>query len=391
VLVLGTLALFVVSLGYGVIVPLLPELAGGREATDETLLSAVYATYAAAKIGCQVPGGVWVDRVGAERVVRIALVAFCLSLAGFLLPVGLVGFTVVRAVEGAATGLVYPAVFALAARGAPKDAIGKRMGTMAGIGTSGLLVGPALGGALSGYGAWVPVVVALGASVLLTVVLIAWRPEVPPVARDAASPATTGEAFAALFRLARNLGFLGLMLPIAFNKLTFSAFQGLLPLVGPDAYDLGNVGVTLLFVETGVVFALCQPVGGVLADRFAPRRIALAMTLPLLASLAWMSFAGGAIVFAVAYGIYIAASSIIFTATTKHAALAFGSDDTYGGLFGLLSTLTDVMTVVGPLLFLNLYAPLEGVVFAVMAGVGIPFALGYLVVRPEGTASATSR
>ena len=85
-LAVATLALFVVSLGYGVIVPLLPELAGGRGATDEGLLSAVYAGYAAAKIGCQVPGGVWVDRVGAEKVVRWALAAFTLSLAGFLLP-----------------------------------------------------------------------------------------------------------------------------------------------------------------------------------------------------------------------------------------------------------------------------------------------------------------
>ena len=380
-LAVATLALFVVSLGYGVIVPLLPELAGGRGATDEGLLSAVYAGYAAAKIGCQVPGGVWVDRVGAEKVVRWALAAFTLSLAGFLLPVGLEAFTVVRAVEGAATGLVYPAVFAMAARG-PAEGAGKRMGLVAGGGTSGLLVGPALGGLLAPIDLDLPVLVALIVSAGLTLTLVFWRPA-PPASSGAGAgaeverPATAGEAFRELARLARNVAFLALMLPIAFNKLTFSAFQGLLPLVGPDAYDLGSRGVTLLFVLTGVVFALSQPVGGFLADRFRARSVALFFTPPLLAALVGMAFASSATLFAVAYGSYIGASSIIFTATMKHAATAWGSDDTYGGVFGLLSTLTDTMTIVGPLLFINLYAALGGGVFWAMAAVGLPFALAY--------------
>jgi hypothetical protein len=84
--------------------------------------------------------------------------------------------------------------------------------------------------------------------------------------------------------------------------------------------------------------------------------------------------------FIVAYAIYIFCSSIIFTATFKHAARTYGTDDTYGGIFGVLGTLTDLMTIVGPLLFLNLYAAIAGKVFLVMALAGIPFALGFLVI-----------
>jgi len=37
-----------------------------------------------------------------------------------------------------------------------------------------------------------------------------------------------------------------------------------------------------------------------------------------------------------------------------------------------------LMTIVGPLLFLNLYPLLGGATFLAMAATGVPFALGYL-------------
>ncbi len=89
----------------------------------------------------------------------------------------------------------------------------------------------------------------------------------------------------------------------------------------------------------------------------------------------------GATSFFVAYGGYVAASSIVFAATTKHAALAFGTADTFGGLFGLLSTLTDLATIIGPLVFLNVYARSGAGLFLVMAAVGLPCALAFAFAR----------
>jgi hypothetical protein len=62
----------------------------------------------------------------------------------------------------------------------------------------------------------------------------------------------------------------------------------------------------------------------------------------------------------------------------KHAARAYGTDDTYGGIFGVLATLTDLMTIVGPLIFLNLYATRGLTVFLFMSLAGVPFGLGFL-------------
>ncbi len=374
-MLLATLALFIVSLGYGVVVPLLPDLAGGRAATDEALLSAVYAGYAAAKIGAQVPGGVWVDRAGPDRALRLALVAYVVSLFGFLVGSDLRFFTVVRTLEGAATGLAYPAAFALALRGADPAHAGRRLGTMVGLGTAGMLVGPALGGWLGVDDPRRPLWVAIA----LTLPVLLWALLRPSGPAPAPACTTVRAELGRLARVGRDLAFVGVALPIAFNKLTFSAFQGLLPLYGPDHLDLGPRGVTGLFIVTGVCFGAAQPVAGWMADRVGPRRLILAAVSPLFASLVLQRFADGPWTYGAAYAGYVATASLMFTATLKHVTVRFGSDDTYGGLFGMLGTLTDLMTIVGPLLFLNLYARVGADIGPWMAVCGLPFFVGWWI------------
>lgn len=372
-LAVAILSLFVISLGYGVVVPVLPALAGGRDATHEGALSAVLAAYSAARIACQIPGGLFADRAGPVAALRLALPLFALSLVGFLFFTDLRLFVALRIVEGAATGLVYPACFALALRAGDPSQGGRRLSLLAALGTSGLLVGPALA-ALSPDSPRLPVAGALAASALLA--LWVWR---PGAARDdLAAPAaarTVRDDLRALAYLARRVAFLGLMAPIAFNKLTFSAFQGLLPLVGADRWPGEPWRVTVLFVLTGLVFAAAQPLAGRLSDHLPPRRV-VALAVPfLLLSLATLSGALGPVSFATAFGAYILFSSLIFTATMRHAARTFGTEDTYGGVFGLLATLTDLATVVGPLIFINLYGTFRESAFLAMAGIGAVFAL----------------
>jgi len=112
----------------------------------------VFAGYNLARIAAQLPSGVWVDRAGPVTALRLALGLYALSLAGFLIDGGLAWFTSVRVLEGAATGMTYPAVLAIAARGAP-ETMGKRIGAVVGGGSSGVLVGPFLAVVLSARGA----------------------------------------------------------------------------------------------------------------------------------------------------------------------------------------------------------------------------------------------
>jgi len=371
-MVLSAIILFVVSLGYGVIVPLLPDLAGGRAATDESIYALVFAVYSGAKIISQTPGGMLVDRVGAHRILRWGLFGFFLSLVGFLIWEDMRWFVVLRFVEGVTTGLIYRAVFALCLINTPRADSGRRLGLLGGIGTSGMVVGPALGALLAPYGPRLPVFIAVCVTAAVTICYLC----LPQRQASEKTPPKTNP-FGQVLSFGRNLVFLVAILPVAFNKLVHSAFMGLLPLHSTDNLAAGVRGVTVLFVIAGVCFAVAQPLGGILADRLGARRLVLALIPLQLISLVALRGLTTLTTFALGFGAFVVVTSFIFTATLKLVSDRFGADDSYGSLFGVLGTLTDTMLVLGPLLFLNLYALAGTWVFWVMAAAGGPFFAAY--------------
>ena len=354
------------------------------------MLSVVYAAYAAAKIGAQVPGGLLVDWRGPDRVLRGALVLFTLSLIGFLFRTDSAFLRGAPGRGGAGHRTrVIPRSSRACCRGGESRARASGSDWWSASARAGCLAGPALGGALAHLGPRVPVAVASVAAVLVTLAAFAFRSSPEAEGESPCSEPvrarTLREELRFITGLAASLGFIGLTLPIAFNKLTFSAFQGLLPLYGPAQLGLGTRGVTALFALTGILLW-----GGAGPGRMArrPGRAATggagddgAAAGGAGTGLAW---AREVSVFSVAYATYICCSSIIFTATMKHAARVHGTDDTYGGVFGVLGTLTDLMTIVGPLLFLNVYGSNPHAVFPAMAVIGIAFAAGYVWLGRQG-------
>jgi MFS family permease len=376
-MLLGALALFVTSLGYGIVVPLLPEIVGGDRAADPGALSAVYAVFAAARIAAQVPGGIVVDRSGARRVLALALLVFTASLAGLLVRGGVAWFVLVRAIEGIAAGFAVPAVFSIVMTSADPTRAGRSMGIASGLGLSGLLVGPAVGALLARHGARAPVQIACAASLLVTFAAFAAAfgrgSSSPPRARSLSDEARL------VGSLLSDRSFIALILPVAFNKLTYSALQGIIPVLGPASLAIGTRGVMALFGIIGVCFGVAQPIGGALADRVDPRRLVLALLPVLLASLFAMGLTRQISSFGVATAAYTLVASVIFAATLKHAGRTYGEEaQRHGGVFGVLATSTDLMTIAGPLLFLNLYAALGPAVFLAMAAAGVPFAVGFV-------------
>ena len=365
----AALALFVVTLGFGVVIPLLPSVAGDASHAV-TSFSAVFAGYNLARIASQLPSGVWVDRAGPVTVLRLALGLYALSLAGFLVDGGLAWFTSVRVLEGAATGMTYPAVLAIAARGAP-ETMGKRIGAVVGGGSSGVLVGPLLAVVLPARGA-------IGVALVAAIALAGWF---VVAARDTLveerEKRTLRGEVAALARIGRDPAFAGLLLPLTFNKVTFSGFQALLPLWGPAVLGIGIRGVAALFGLAGLIFALVQPLAGRAADRVDARILIVALAGPLLAVLAVLGRSDDPVTFTLLYTGYIVLTSTIFAATVKHAGKSASGG--YGSVFGIVSTATDLGTIAGPILFLSLYDGARNVLFPIVAACGVPFALGFLV------------
>jgi MFS family permease len=361
--------LFLVSLGLGVTLPLLPALsASGAE--DARLLGIVYGSHAAARIAMQPFGGVWVDRVGGRRVLAVAAVLYLCSLVGFLFTSSPIEALLLRLASGVSSGLVHPAVFALAMHGVPPERQGRRVSTVLGVGASGMVIGPVLAAMFATRSVRLPLVIALVPTAIVTIALIAGAlrsPNAPKVA-----PRTLREELREMRGLFLRGSLVAMTLPIAFNKLTFGAFQALLPVYGAETLGLGHRGVSILFLVTGVTFAAAQPIAGPLVDRVAPRTVNLVLAPVLVGLLTAMSLFPAREVFFAAYVLYIVVTSTMFVATLKLVTTAFGGDGTrHGGLYGSVATLTDPFTVLGPIVFMNVYAVAKAQTFLAMASAGV--------------------
>ena len=144
-------AVFVVSAGYGALMPLLPGWLGplmpGAIAPEIArhvgLLSGVYA--AGVLVGAPLWGLV-ADRVGRGRILIIGLVGYVASELLLLIPAlaGVWGIYVLRGTAGFFVAAVVPVVSALVAEHTPAEHRARRFAWLSGVSLLGFLVGPAL-------------------------------------------------------------------------------------------------------------------------------------------------------------------------------------------------------------------------------------------------------
>lgn len=200
-------AVFVVSAGYGALMPLLPGWLGplmpGASASEVArhvgFLSGVYA--AGVLVGAPLWGLVS-DRGGRSRILIIGIIGYVASQLLLLIPAlaGVWGIYTLRAMAGFFVAAVVPVVAALVAEHTPADR--RRFAWMSGVSLLGFLVGPGLKGAadllasLIGSMALTPVVSAryvLGLSALLGGVMMLGLARTLP-ASQAAEPQAKAKA-----------------------------------------------------------------------------------------------------------------------------------------------------------------------------------------------------
>ncbi len=368
-------ALFVVSLGYGVVGPLVPALAARAGDTDVASFWWMFATYSAAKIVTQPVGGVMVDRAGARPVLLAGLALYAVAMGGLVFPSPLAGLSSLRALEGAAEGLVYPAVLSAVRERTPEQDIGRKLGLVLAIGSSGLLLGPVLGAALRSFGLIWPLLVAASVAAMVAIgAAIAVRAQaVPPRAR------TLRGELATIAAAARDPDVSLPALPIAHNKLAISGYLALFPISIVHDLHEPEARVAVPFLVVGIAFGLSQPLGGWLVDRWPPRVVVSLLLVPVLLSCAALALPRTLVTFSAVLAVNVVLQSIVFTGVLKQVAVAKGARDVYGGVIGSLATITDVATIVGPLVVLGAYPRAGALVFPLVAAAGILFHVPFLV------------
>lgn len=153
-------AVFVVSAGYGALMPLLPawlsELtSGATEAEIARHVGFLSGMYAGGVLVGAPLWGVMSDRAGRGRILVVGLIGYVASLLLLLAPTlsSLWGMYVLRGATGFFVAAVVPVVAALVAEHTPKQQRARRFAWLSAMSLLGFLFGPGLGVVADGIGA----------------------------------------------------------------------------------------------------------------------------------------------------------------------------------------------------------------------------------------------
>lgn len=141
-------AVFVSMIGFGLIAPLLPVYMRSFGATGMQL-GVIMALFGLTRAMVSYPGGKFADKVGRKKLVSLGLLIYTVDMFLFGIATNLYQLFLFRAIQGAASGIVWPVATVMAADIVKPKHRGKAMGLFSMMWDLGLVLGPVIGGVLS--------------------------------------------------------------------------------------------------------------------------------------------------------------------------------------------------------------------------------------------------
>lgn len=283
-LVLASAIVFVDTMFFSAVAPLLPDLADSLD-LSKSAAGILSGSYAAGALLGSIPGGWLAARVGVKPTVIGALVAMSASGTVFALGDSVVVLDAARFVQGFASAATWAGALAWLIGVSPRDRRGEMIGAALGAAVAGALFGPVLGGAAAelGRGLVFGSVAALGAG------LVGWAVVTPGI------PRSDDPSLRTLLRAVRDPRILTGTWLILVPGAIGGAISVLVPL-RMDALGAGATAIAAAFLVAALLEAIVAPVSGRVSDtrgRVVPVMAGLtaaALTLPLLSlpDAAWL-------------------------------------------------------------------------------------------------------
>jgi DHA1 family solute carrier family 18 vesicular amine transporter 1/2 len=337
---LVTLATFTDLLAYSICVPVLPDFAS-RLGASATTIGLLFASFGVTLLAVSVPLGAFTDRVGR----KVPLVAGMLALAGATLVFAradtLPLLAAARMIQGAADGVTWIAGFALIADLYAPEERGRVMGYVMSGTSSGLMIGPSIGGWLyQAGGVSLPFLFVSLLAIVCAIGFVVIRPRIertmapgPSVLSVIAVPAV---AACALFVIVCGA--------------TMAMLEPMLPLFFSQRLGLSPAEIGLLFGVAAVASTVLPFVFGPMADRWGGRPLAF---IGLVCTAAWMPMMSLAVSFRSALALIIvqwiwmaliATPSLAYMAETT----SFVGGGAYGVGYGVYNAAWAVGLLAGP-------------------------------------------
>ena len=252
-----TFVLFVVMLGYGIIIPILPFYIESMEAGG-TELGLLVASYAVMRL---VFGPIWgglSDRVGRKPILMIGILGYAITMVWFGLATQLWMLFAARILAGILSSATAPTTMAYISDSTPEKERGGGMGILGAAGGVGTILGPALGGFLAGESLSQPFFIAAGMASIALILGWFFLPESlskniqPKITREKKVPSsqiwirTIRSPLGALFILT-FISTCGLMI-----------FTNVFGLYALERFSFGPQEVGVMMMVLGSVSALAQ-------------------------------------------------------------------------------------------------------------------------------------
>ncbi len=253
-LILASAIVFVDTMFFAAIVPLLPGLSDQFD-LSKTQAGILSGSYAAGTLIAALPGGMLAAKIGPRQTVLVGLSVMSLTGIGFALGQGFVVLVASRFLQGVGGAFSWAGALAWLVRMAPRERRGEMIGTAMAAAIAGVLAGPALGAAADAVGRG-PMFLAVSL-VGLGLIALTLRVEAP-----LRVPSRVG----GLGRAARSSAVRFGMILILVPGLLFGAVEVLVPLKLDDL-GAGSGAIAAVFLLAAGLEAIVAPVAGRISDR----------------------------------------------------------------------------------------------------------------------------
>lgn len=267
-------AVFVSMLGFGLVMPLLPIYARNFGATG-VQLGLLTTSFAISRAVTTYPGGWLADRSGRKKPVVAGLLMYSvvMVLYGFTEDVNQLIF--LRALQGVASGIVWPIINTMIVDIASPEDRGKALGLYETMWFLGMAVGPGLGGMLAGaFTIAVPFFVC-GALAFLSMILVTLTvKETMPLVKTQKGLVVSKDAFSGVSvkGLKQFTPYPAVFLSLCVARFTTafsnSLIQPVLSVYANEVLGISTVEVGVLFTVMGIVTLITTLPMGAIADNF---------------------------------------------------------------------------------------------------------------------------
>lgn len=251
--------LVVVTLGFGVVIPIIPFYmeslgAGGTE------LGLLVASYAVMRLICAPVWGSISDRIGRKPVMMIGILGYGITMFLFGLATELWMLFAARILSGILSSATSPTTMAYIGDSTSEEDRGGGMGILGAAVGLGTIFGPALGGLLAGESLSTPFFIAGGMSILALILTWILLPE--SLHRESRRPSESKIPIPELHLWWQALSSpIGILLVLAFILTCgLMIFYGIFGLYALERFGFGPEEVGIIFMVVGLVSAITQGV-----------------------------------------------------------------------------------------------------------------------------------